>query len=103
MERSKNISRDQQALTSEKELKSNSVRNAADDIGQKKLRLGQLKSQQEKRMRDEAALRELQETLASLQGQLKVSCHHTSYADSSKHLRRLMALLKLPKLPGVKR
>ena len=70
--RSKNVSRDQQALVSEKELKSNSVRSASDDIGQKKLRLGQLKSQQEKRNRDAAALTELRETLASLQAQLKV-------------------------------
>ncbi|ORX37164.1 hypothetical protein BD324DRAFT_625039 [Kockovaella imperatae] len=67
----KNVSRDQQALVSEKDLKSNSVRSASDDIGQKRLRLGTLKSQQEKRMRDEAALTELQETLSQLQNQLK--------------------------------
>lgn len=73
---SKNISRDQQALMSEKELKTNSVRSASDDIASKRLRLGTLKSQQEKRLRDEAALRDLQESLAQLQAQMKVRGPH---------------------------
>ena len=70
---SKNINREQSSLSSEKELKSNSVRSHIDDIGRKTLRLGQLKGLQERRMRDEAALKELQETLGQLQGELKVS------------------------------
>lgn len=61
------------ALSSEKDLKSSNVRAQADDISRKTLRLGELKNQQERRMRDEAALKELQETLTQLQAELKVS------------------------------
>nr|XP_031864453.1 uncharacterized protein CI109_000367 [Kwoniella shandongensis]KAA5531525.1 hypothetical protein CI109_000367 [Kwoniella shandongensis] len=67
----KNLTRDQQALSSEKELKTNSSRSAADDIGRKSLKLGQLKGQQEKRRREEEALRELQDNLIALQAELK--------------------------------
>ncbi|OCF37294.1 DNA repair protein RAD50 [Kwoniella heveanensis BCC8398] len=67
----KNLSRDQQALSSEKELKTNALRSAADDIARQSLKMGQLKSQQEKRMREEEALKELQANLVSLQAELK--------------------------------
>jgi DNA repair protein RAD50 len=59
-------------LASDKELKANSARSHVDDIGRKTLRLGELRNIQEKRLRDEAALKELQETLVQLQGELKV-------------------------------
>jgi hypothetical protein len=43
-----------------------------DDIGKKSLELGAKKTEQAKRNREEAALRELRETVATLQAELKV-------------------------------
>lgn len=70
---SKNLQRDQSSLSGEKDLKSSTLRSHQDDHNRNVLRLGQLKSQQERRQREEAALRELQDNLAGLQAELKVS------------------------------
>ncbi|WVR06574.1 hypothetical protein IAU60_003606 [Kwoniella sp. DSM 27419] len=67
----KSLSREQQAHSSEKELKTNALRSAVDDIGRKTLKMGQLRSQQERRTREEEALKELKATLLSLQTELK--------------------------------
>lgn len=58
-------------MTSEKELKTNAVRSHSDDINGKSLQLGELKGEQDKRNRAEAALKELHDTLSTLQAELK--------------------------------
>ncbi|ORY30598.1 hypothetical protein BCR39DRAFT_529095 [Naematelia encephala] len=67
----KALQREQQSLSSEKELKLNSARGLVDDINRKTLRLEHLRGQQQKRLREEAALKDLQENLAQLQAELK--------------------------------
>ncbi|OCF56822.1 DNA repair protein RAD50 [Kwoniella mangroviensis CBS 10435] len=67
----KTLSRDQQSLSAEKELKTNALRSAADDISRKTLKMGELRSQQERRMREEQALKEMREGLEGLQAELK--------------------------------
>nr|XP_018262086.1 DNA repair protein RAD50 [Kwoniella dejecticola CBS 10117]OBR84244.1 DNA repair protein RAD50 [Kwoniella dejecticola CBS 10117] len=67
----KTLSRDQQSLSSEKELKTNALRSAADDISRKTLKMGELRSQQERRMREEEALKEMREGLEALQTELR--------------------------------
>jgi DNA repair protein RAD50 len=69
---SKNIQREQANLSGEKDLKNNNLRKHQDDHTKSTLRLGQLKSRQERRQREEAALKELQENLVALQAELKV-------------------------------
>lgn len=70
---SKNLQREQASLSGEKDLKNNTVRSHQDEHNRGTLRLGQLRSRQERRERDEAALRDLHDTLAALQAELKVS------------------------------
>jgi hypothetical protein len=69
---SKNMQREQASLSGEKDLKNQSVRSHQDEHNRSTLRLGQLRSKQERREREEAALRDLQDTLAALQAELKV-------------------------------
>ena len=69
---SKLLQREDQSIRNERDHRQNAVRSHSDDIGQKSLRLGQLKGQQDKRNREEAALKELQETRQALQNELKV-------------------------------
>lgn len=88
------------------------MRNYGDDISKKTLRLGELRSQQERRQREEAALRELQEALSQLQGELKVSIHSRLNAgvysssgpeDGDSSLRTSTLPHKLLKRPGGRR
>jgi len=51
------------------------VRSHSDEISAKTLQLGKKKSEQDKRNREEALLKELRETLTALQAELKVSRH----------------------------
>nr|XP_019013012.1 DNA repair protein RAD50 [Kwoniella pini CBS 10737]OCF51793.1 DNA repair protein RAD50 [Kwoniella pini CBS 10737] len=67
----KTLARDQQSLSAEKELKTNALRSAADDISRKTLKMGELRSQQDRRMREEEALKEMKDALTGLQGELK--------------------------------
>jgi hypothetical protein len=60
-------------LSSDKELKANTLRSNGDQVSRKTVELGKLKAQADQRKRDEAALRELEEYLVQLQGDLKVS------------------------------
>jgi DNA repair protein RAD50 len=70
---SKELQRDQATLSGDKELKANTLRSNGDQISRKTVELGKLKAQADQRKRDEAALRELEEYLVQLQGDLKVS------------------------------
>ena len=56
----------------------NASRAVKDDISKKSLELGTKKTEQAKRNREEAALRELRETVAALQAELKVRRQATS-------------------------
>ncbi|GFZ50594.1 Hydrolase acting on acid anhydrides [Saitozyma sp. JCM 24511] len=67
----KNLQREQGSLQADKEGKANRLRSYGDEYSRQTLRLGQLKGQQERRQREEAALRELRETQAQLHSELK--------------------------------
>jgi DNA repair protein RAD50 len=71
----KSLTRDLNGLQNERELKTSDLRAKQDENTSKTLQLGEMKSKQQARMREEAALKELQDTLASLQEELKVSLH----------------------------
>jgi hypothetical protein len=90
-------------VASEKELKQNSARSLGDDIGRKRLELGQKRNIQEKRQRDEAALKELQENLIQLQGELKVSCNGVQELRQLISGSRSMLLHNLPRRHGGRR
>lgn len=53
-------------------MKSNALHSIREEISRKTVKLGELRTKQEKRRMDEAALKEYQEELAKLQAQLKV-------------------------------
>lgn len=69
---SKTLSREQQAFSSEKELKVNALRATQDEIGRKSLHIGRLKAQQDKRKMEEEALSDMQNTLGTLHDELRV-------------------------------
>ena len=69
---SKTLTRDVNSLQNERDLKNSDLRSKHDEKTSKTLQLGELKSKQQARMREEAALKELQDTLATLQEELKV-------------------------------
>ena len=69
---SKNLTREAEAVSKEREFKTSAMRNHSDEIGAKTLQLGKKKGEQDKRNREEALLKELRETLAALQAELKV-------------------------------
>ena len=62
-------------MSGDKELKANTLRSNGDQVSRKTVELGRLKAQADQRKRDEAALRELEEYLTQLQGDLKVSLY----------------------------
>jgi len=62
-------------LSGDKELKANTLRSNGDQVSRKTVELGRLKAQADQRKRDEAALRELEEYLTQLQGDLKASSY----------------------------
>lgn len=66
------MQREQATLSSDKELKANTLRSTGDQISRKTVELGNLRAQADKRKRDEAALRELEDYLVQLQADLKV-------------------------------
>ena len=72
MKYSKNVQREQSTIAAEKELKTNSLRGFADDVGQRKLRLGELRGERDKRQSQEASLKDLRESLNQLRQELKV-------------------------------
>lgn len=72
---SKELQRDQATLSGDKELKANTLRSNGDQVSRKTVELGRLKAQADQRKRDEAALRELEEYMIQLQGDLKVSSY----------------------------
>lgn len=71
---SKNLQRKQADLAGEKELKNTHIRKYQDDHNKSTLKLGEQRSKKERQEREEAALRELQDTLKTLQAELKVDC-----------------------------
>lgn len=73
---SKNLQREQSSLSSEKELKSNALHTVREEISRKSIRLGELRTKQEKHRMDELALKEQREELTNLQAQLKVRSFH---------------------------
>jgi DNA repair protein RAD50 len=68
---SKHLQREQHQLSSEKELKVNTLRSISDELSRKTVRLSELRTKQEKRRMDEAALKEQQEQVVVLQRELK--------------------------------
>lgn len=104
------MQREQATLSGDKELKANTLRSTGDQISRKTVELGNLRAQADKRKRDEAALRELEEYLVQLQADLKVgpslvlalvsSISDTSMTDTN---RRWTLLLSLPRLLGGRR
>lgn len=100
--RSKSLQREQAAIAGEKELKLNSLHGFADDIGQRRLRLGELRSERDRRQRQEAGLKDLKEGLSKLRGELKVRPLQTSL--QSLTLDRISTNpFKRPKHPGENR
>ena len=71
----KTLSRDLNSLQNERELKTSDLRAKQDEKTAKTLQMGDLKGKQQARLREEAALNDLQDTLAILQAELKVSFH----------------------------
>lgn len=69
---SKNLQREQHNLSADKELKVNTLRGLGDDHSRKTVKLSELRSKQERHKLDELALRQQQESLATLQKELKV-------------------------------
>lgn len=69
---SKNLTRESEAVSKEREFKLSAVRSHSDEISTKTLQLGKKRGEQDKRNREEALLKELRETLTALQAELKV-------------------------------
>jgi myosin heavy subunit len=70
--RSKGILRDSDALKQERDLKTADLQNHSNVIMSRSTELAKKKGEQDRRNRDEAALRELRAGLAALQAELKV-------------------------------
>lgn len=70
---SKKIQREQSSLSSEKELRVNTMQTLGDELHRKTLKLGELRGKQQQQKMDEATLKEYQDSVAVLQRELKVS------------------------------
>lgn len=68
---SKNLQRELREISSEKDLKTQTLNTLTNDISRKTVRLGELRSVQERRRMEEAALKEKQEQLTVMQGELR--------------------------------